>query len=30
VLHYSKMLSAETMEVLIDEGARLVTGYLKG
>jgi AcrR family transcriptional regulator len=30
VLHYSKMLSDETMEALIDEGARLVTGYLKG
>lgn len=29
VLHYSKMLSNETMEVLIDETARLVTGYLK-
>jgi AcrR family transcriptional regulator len=30
VLHYSKMLSDEAMEALIDEGARLVTGYLKG
>jgi arginyl-tRNA--protein-N-Asp/Glu arginylyltransferase len=30
VLHYSKMLSDETMEALIDESARLVTGYLKG
>ena len=30
VLHYSKMLSDETMEALIDEGARLVIGYLKG
>jgi AcrR family transcriptional regulator len=30
VLHYSKMLSDETMEALIDECARLVTGYLKG
>ena len=30
VLHYSKMLSDEKMEALIDEGARLVTGYLKG
>ena len=30
VLHYSKVLSDETMEALIDEGARLVTGYLKG
>jgi len=29
VLHYSKMLSDEAMERLIDEGARLVTGYLK-
>ncbi len=28
VLHQSKMLSDETMETLIDEGARLVTGYL--
>jgi AcrR family transcriptional regulator len=30
VLHYSKTLSDQTMESLIDEGARLVTGYLKG
>jgi AcrR family transcriptional regulator len=30
VLHHSKMLSGETLEALIDEGARLVTGYLKG
>lgn len=30
VLHYSRMLSDETMEALIDEGVRLVTGYLKG
>jgi AcrR family transcriptional regulator len=30
VLHYSKMLSDDAMEKLIDEGARLVTGYLKG
>jgi hypothetical protein len=30
VLHYSKMLSDDAMEVFIDEGARLVTGYLKG
>lgn len=30
VLRYSKMLSDETMEALIDEGARLVTGYVKG
>ena len=29
VLHYSKMLSDESMEALIDEGARLVTGYLR-
>lgn len=30
VLHYSATLSAERMDALIDEGARLVTGYLKG
>jgi hypothetical protein len=30
VLHHSKMLSGEAMETLIDEGARLMTGYLKG
>jgi AcrR family transcriptional regulator len=30
VLHYSKTFSDETMEALIDEAARLVTGYLKG
>ncbi|MGC1547333.1 MAG: TetR/AcrR family transcriptional regulator [Rhodanobacter sp.] len=30
VLHHSKMLSDETMEALIDETARLVSGYLKG
>jgi len=30
VLHHPKMLSRETMETLIDEAARLVTGYLKG
>jgi hypothetical protein len=30
VLHHSKLLSDEKMEALIDEGARLVTGYLKG
>lgn len=30
VLHYSKVLSEEAMEALVDEGARLVTGYLKG
>jgi AcrR family transcriptional regulator len=29
VLHYSRMHSDEKMEALIDEGARLVTGYLK-
>jgi AcrR family transcriptional regulator len=29
VLHYSKMLSDERMEALVDEGARLVIGYLK-
>jgi len=30
VLHYSTVFSDEAMEVLIDEGARLVIGYLKG
>jgi AcrR family transcriptional regulator len=30
VLHYPKLLSDETPESLIEEGARLVTGYLKG
>ena len=30
VLHHSKMISDERMDVLIDEAARLVTGYLKG
>jgi AcrR family transcriptional regulator len=30
VLHNSNMLSDERMEALIDEGARLVIGYLKG
>jgi len=30
VLHHSKMLSDQTMEALIEEGARLVTAYLKG
>jgi len=30
VLHHSRMLSDKMMEALIDEGARLVTGYLKG
>jgi hypothetical protein len=29
VLHYSGMLSDPAMEALIDEGTRLVTGYLK-
>lgn len=30
VLHYSRFRSDETMEALIDEGARLLIGYLKG
>jgi AcrR family transcriptional regulator len=30
VLHYSKTLSDEAMKALIDEGARLVVGYLTG
>jgi AcrR family transcriptional regulator len=30
VLHHSKMLTDDRMEALIDEGTRLVTGYLKG
>jgi AcrR family transcriptional regulator len=30
VLHHGKVLTADRMEALIDEGARLVTGYLKG
>src|SRR5690348_6399661 len=30
VLHHSRMLSDKMMEALIDEGARLVIGYLKG
>jgi AcrR family transcriptional regulator len=30
VLHYSRMLADDTMEALIDEAARLVTGYLQG
>jgi AcrR family transcriptional regulator len=30
VLHFSKMLSDEKIEALIDEAACLVTGYLKG
>ena len=29
VLHYSKVLSDERMEALIEESARLVTGYLQ-
>jgi AcrR family transcriptional regulator len=29
VLHYSKMLSDDMMEALVEEAARLVTGYLK-
>lgn len=29
VLHYSKVFSDEAMEALIDEGARLVIGYLR-
>jgi hypothetical protein len=29
VLHYPGMLTGERMEALVDEGARLVTGYLK-
>lgn len=29
VLHYSAVYSNDAMETLIDEGARLVTGYLK-
>ncbi|WP_347259854.1 TetR/AcrR family transcriptional regulator [Rudaea sp.] len=29
VLHYSKAFPDETMEALVDESARLVTGYLK-
>jgi AcrR family transcriptional regulator len=29
VLHYSKTLSGEMLQALIDESARLVTGYLK-
>jgi hypothetical protein len=29
VLHHSRMLSDEAMQALIDETARLVTGYLK-
>jgi len=30
VLHHSKVLTDDRMAALIDEGARLVTGYLKG
>ncbi|MDR6456085.1 TetR/AcrR family transcriptional regulator [Variovorax paradoxus] len=30
VLHHSKALTGDRMDALIDEGARLVTGYLKG
>jgi AcrR family transcriptional regulator len=30
VLHYSKMHSDKAMEELVEEGARLVAGYLKG
>lgn len=30
VLHHSKMLSDEAMEALVDEGTRLIVGYLKG
>jgi AcrR family transcriptional regulator len=30
VLHYAQVLSDQTMETLIDAGARLVTGYLRG
>jgi len=30
VLHYSKVLSDDMMDALVDEGARLVTGYLTG
>jgi hypothetical protein len=30
VLHHSKTLSGDAMEALIDEGTRLVVGYLKG
>jgi AcrR family transcriptional regulator len=30
VLYFSRMLADETMEALIDESARLVTGYLRG
>jgi hypothetical protein len=30
VLHHPKTLSDEAMEALIDEGTRLVVGYLRG
>ncbi len=30
VLHHGKALAGDRMDALIDEGARLVTGYLKG
>ena len=30
VLHRPKMLSRDAMDTLVDEAARLVTGYLKG
>lgn len=30
VLHYSAVLSDQAKEALVEEGARLVTGYLKG
>jgi len=30
VLHPSRMLSDEAMEALVDEGTRLIVGYLKG
>lgn len=30
VLHYPKVFADEAMEALVDEGARLVTGFLKG
>jgi hypothetical protein len=30
VLHYSNLYSGAAMEALIEQGARLVIGYLKG
>lgn len=30
VLHYTRVMSDEAMDMLIDEGARMVIGYLKG